>query len=76
MFVTYLFLLNNCIFGADTATSEKNVEENWGQIMNICDKAGKNCDDAKQYLKAIIKRLYHSDPHVGIKAVTVSIILS
>lgn len=54
----------------DTATSEKNVEENWGQIMNICDKAGKNCDDAKQYLKAIIKRLYHSDPHVGIKAVT------
>ncbi|KAG5873921.1 hypothetical protein JTB14_030346 [Gonioctena quinquepunctata] len=54
----------------ETATSEKNVEEDWGLIMNICDKAGKSSEEAKNYLKAITKRLYNSDPHIGVKAVT------
>lgn len=57
----------------ETATNEKNVEEDWGIIMNICDKAGKSSEAAKTYLKAIIKRLYNNDPHIGIKAVTVSL---
>lgn len=54
----------------ETATNEKNIEEDWGIIMNICDKAGKSSEAAKSYLRAIIKRLYNNDPHVGIKAVT------
>lgn len=53
-----------------TATSEKSVEEDWGIIMNICDNAGKTTEDAKAHLKAITNRLYHPDPHVGVKAVT------
>ncbi|KAL3282098.1 hypothetical protein HHI36_005296 [Cryptolaemus montrouzieri] len=53
----------------DKATDENNTEENWGEIMTICDKAGRNSEDAKKYLKAIIKRLYHADPHVAIQAV-------
>ncbi|KAJ8982288.1 hypothetical protein NQ317_008017 [Molorchus minor] len=56
----------------ESATSEKSVEEDWGIIINICDRAGKSSEEAKNYLKAIIKRLYNNDPHVGIKAVTVS----
>lgn len=39
--------------------------------MQICDEAGK-VPDAKQYLKTILRRLSHSDPHIGLKAVTVS----
>ncbi|CAH1993474.1 unnamed protein product [Acanthoscelides obtectus] len=54
----------------EQATSEKDVEEHWGVIMSICDKAGKSPDDAKNYLRAIIKRLYNTDPHIGVKAVT------
>ncbi|XP_018576765.1 signal transducing adapter molecule 1 isoform X1 [Anoplophora glabripennis] len=54
----------------ETATNEKSVEEDWGVIMNICDKAGKSSEAARNYLKAIIRRLYNNDPHVGIKAVT------
>ncbi|XP_066143880.1 signal transducing adapter molecule 1 [Euwallacea fornicatus] len=54
----------------ERATSDKLVEEDWQIIMNICDKAGKSGDDAKTWLKAIVKRLFNSDPHVGLKAVT------
>lgn len=54
----------------EKATTEKNVEEDWGLIMSICDKAGQTSDDAKNYLKAITKRLYNSDPHIAMKAVT------
>ncbi|XP_050302427.1 signal transducing adapter molecule 1 isoform X2 [Anthonomus grandis grandis] len=54
----------------ESATSDKLVEEKWDMIMNICDKAGKSSDDAKAWLRAITKRLYNSDPHVGLKAVT------
>ncbi|KAK9870579.1 hypothetical protein WA026_008141 [Henosepilachna vigintioctopunctata] len=53
----------------DKATDEQNTEENWADIMNICDKAGKTSEDAKKYVRAIIKRLYNADPHVGIQAV-------
>lgn len=54
----------------ERATSDKLVEEDWQQIMNICDKAGKSSEDSKAWLRAIIKRLYNSDPHIGLKAVT------
>lgn len=55
----------------ENATSEKNTSEEWGKIMDICDKAGKSSDQAKQYLRALYKRLYNADPHVGLKAVKV-----
>lgn len=59
---------------SEQATDEKNVEENWEVIMQICDEAGKASDQAKSYLRVILKRLANSDPHVGLKAVTVSIL--
>lgn len=41
--------------------------------MNICDKAGKNNEDAKKYLRAITRRLYNTDPHIAIQGVVVSL---
>lgn len=49
------------------------MEEDWDLIMQICDEAGKVSDQAKPYLRAILKRLSNADPHIGLKAVTVSI---
>ncbi|XP_022901801.2 signal transducing adapter molecule 2 [Onthophagus taurus] len=59
-------------FDADVerATSESSPEEDWSVIIDVCDKAGKSTDDAKNYLKAIMKRLSNVDPHIAIKAVT------
>ncbi|XP_060517077.1 signal transducing adapter molecule 1 [Cylas formicarius] len=54
----------------ENATSEKSVDEDWSIIINICDKAGKSSEDSKAYLKAIVKRLFNTDPHIGVKAVT------
>ncbi|XP_044268152.1 signal transducing adapter molecule 2 isoform X2 [Tribolium madens] len=54
----------------EKATHENNSEENWELIINICDKAGKSPEDAKAYLRAVIKRLHSQDPHIAIQAVT------
>lgn len=42
--------------------------------MNICDKAGKSAENARTCLKAVVRKLFNSDPHVGLKAVTVCIV--
>ncbi|RZB84931.1 signal transducing adapter molecule 2, partial [Asbolus verrucosus] len=54
----------------ERATNENNTEDNWEQIINICDKAGKSADEAKSYLRAIVKRLNNNDPHIAIQAAT------
>lgn len=54
----------------DKATDENNTSEEWGVIMEICDKAGKSSQEAKEYLKAILRRINHEDPHVAIQGVT------
>lgn len=59
----------------EAATSDKNVTEKWDLILDVCDKAGKSPEDAKIYLKAILKRLNNTDPHVGLQAATVSVLL-
>lgn len=55
----------------EKATSEQNESEKWDLILDVCDKAGKSSEEAKNYLKAILKRLNHSDPHVAVQAATV-----
>lgn len=66
------FAITQFKFLLESATSEQNETEKWDLIMDICDKAGKSSEDAKNYLKCILKRLNNADPHVAIQAVTVS----
>ncbi|KRT85338.1 SH3 domain-containing protein [Oryctes borbonicus] len=66
------------IFGGSTkhdadvekATDAQSSTEDWAVIMDICDKAGKNTEEAKNYLKVIMKRLSNADPHIALLAVT------
>ncbi|KAG7210677.1 hypothetical protein KM043_012182 [Ampulex compressa] len=59
-------------FDADVekATNEKNISEEWGKIMDICDKVGTSTQSAKDCLRSIVKRLYSPDPHVVMQAIT------
>ncbi|KOC65839.1 Signal transducing adapter molecule 1, partial [Habropoda laboriosa] len=54
----------------EKATSEKNISEEWGKIMDICDKVGFSTQNAKDCLRSIVKRLCSPDPHIVMQALT------
>nr|XP_049708091.1 signal transducing adapter molecule 1 [Helicoverpa armigera] len=54
----------------ERATSENNTSEEWGLIMEICDRAGASAQSAKECLRAVMRRLAHPDPHVQVHAAT------
>lgn len=54
----------------EKATDEKNTSEEWGLIMDICDRIGNSPVHAKDCLRSVVKRLNHQDPHIVMQAIT------
>ncbi|XP_024086024.1 signal transducing adapter molecule 1-like isoform X2 [Cimex lectularius] len=54
----------------EKATNENNTSEDWGRIMEICDKVSNSSVKAKDCLRSIVKRLQNQDPHIVLQAIT------
>ncbi|XP_063375797.1 signal transducing adapter molecule 1 [Cydia fagiglandana] len=54
----------------EKATNENNSSEDWALILEICDRAGAGATAARDCLRAVTRRLAHTDPHVQLKAAT------
>ena len=59
------------LYVVEKTTSENNTTENWGLILDICDRVNNGSATPKDCLKCIIKRLNSPNPHVVMKAITV-----
>ncbi|XP_058119806.1 signal transducing adapter molecule 2 [Anopheles ziemanni] len=54
----------------EKATSENSTTENWGLILDICDRVNNGSATPKDCLKSIVKKLNSPNPHVVMKAIT------
>lgn len=60
---------NSSPFDGDVerVTDEKNTTEDWGLIMDLCDRASANPKDA---MRSIVRQLNHRNPHVQLQTIT------